>query len=94
MLVVANKYNKNHQLSLFGSSTNVNKNKKRNYSTPEEKVQAEAYLKLILNYGYPKENIVQFVSVKMGVSSKEADIIVYKDKEHTQPHIVVANLNF
>ncbi len=63
--------------------------KKRNYSNPEEKVQAEAYLKLILNYGYPKENIALFVSVKMGVSSKEADIVVYKDKEHTQPHIIV-----
>jgi type I restriction enzyme M protein len=69
--------------------TYIEQNKKRNYTTPEEKVQAEAYLKLILNYGYPKENIVQFVSVKMGVSSKEADIIVYKDKEHTKPHIVV-----
>jgi type I restriction enzyme M protein len=69
--------------------TYIEQNKKRNYSNPEEKVQAEAYLKLILNYGYPKENIVQFVPVKMGVSSKEADIIVYKDKEHTQPHIVV-----
>ena len=44
---------------------------------------------MILNYGYPKENIALFVSVKMGVSSKEADIIVYKDKEHTQPHIIV-----
>lgn len=69
--------------------TYIEQNKKRNYSNPEEKVQAEAYLKLILNYGYPKENIVQFVSVKMGVSSKEADIVVYKDKEHTQPHIIV-----
>jgi type I restriction enzyme M protein len=69
--------------------TYIEQNKKRNYSNPEEKVQAEAYLKLILNYGYPKENIVQFVSVKMGVSSKEADIVVYKDKEHAQPHIIV-----
>jgi len=69
--------------------TYIEQNKKRNYSNPEEKVQAEAYLKLILNYGYPKENIVQFVSVKMGVSSKEADIVVYKDKEHRQPHIIV-----
>ena len=25
----------------------------------------------------------------MASSSKEADIVVYKDKEHTQPHIVV-----
>jgi len=61
----------------------------RNYSNPEEKVQAEAYLKLVLNYGYPKENISLFQTVKMASSSKEADIVVYKDKERTQPHIVV-----
>jgi len=69
--------------------TYIEQNKKRNYKNPEEKVQAEAYLKLILNYGYPKEYIVQFVSVPMGVSTKEADIVVYKDKEHTEPHIIV-----
>ncbi len=61
----------------------------RNYSNPEEKVQAEAYLKLVLNYGYPKEHISLFQTVKMASSSKEADIVVYKDKEHTQPYIVV-----
>ncbi len=61
----------------------------RNYSNPEEKVQSEAYLKLVLNYGYPKEYISLFQTVKMASSSKEADIVVYKDKEHTQPHIVV-----
>ena len=69
--------------------TYIEQNKKRNYSNPEEKVQAQSYLKLILNYGYPKEHIVQFVPVKMGISSKEADIVVYKDKEHTKPHIIV-----
>jgi len=69
--------------------TYIEQNKKRNYTNPEEKVQAEAYLKLILNYGYPKEHIALFPTVKMASSSKEADIIVYKDKEHTQPHIVV-----
>jgi len=69
--------------------TYIEQNKKRNYNNPEEKVQAESYLKLILNYGYPKEYISQFVPVKMGSSSKEADIIVYKDKEHTQPYIIV-----
>jgi len=69
--------------------TYIEQGKKRNYNNPEEKVQVEAYLKLILNYGYPKEHIVQFVSVKMGVSSKEADIVVYKDKEYTKPHIIV-----
>jgi len=63
--------------------------KPRNYSNPEEKVQAEAYLKLILNYGYPKENISLFQTVKMASASKEADIVVYNDQEHNQPLIVV-----
>lgn len=63
--------------------------KPRNFSNPEEKVQVEAYLKLIFNYGYPKENISMFQTVKMASSSKEADIIVYHDVEHTKPHIVV-----
>lgn len=64
-------------------------NKKRNFTNPEEQIQAEAYLKLVLNYGYPKENIELFKPIKMGVSTKEADIIVYHDVEHTKPHIVV-----
>ncbi|CAA6814154.1 MAG: Type I restriction-modification system, DNA-methyltransferase subunit M (EC / Type I restriction-modification system, specificity subunit S (EC [uncultured Sulfurovum sp.] len=69
--------------------TYLHQNKKRNYTNPEEKVQADAFLKLVLTYGYPVENIVQFVSITMGASKKEADIIVYNDAEHTQPHIVV-----
>lgn len=63
--------------------------KRRNYNNPEEKVQAEAYLKLVLNYGYSTERIVQFKSVTMGASVKEVDIVVYNDDECTQPHIVV-----
>jgi len=69
--------------------TYLHQNKKRNYTNPEEKVQAEAFLKLILTYGYPVENIVQFVSITMGSSTKEADIVVYNDAEHKEPHIVV-----
>lgn len=69
--------------------TYLHQNKKRNYNNPEEKVQAEAFLKLVLTYGYPVENIVQFVSIPMGVSKKEADIVVYNDADHTQPHIIV-----
>ena len=30
----------------------LNENKRRNYSNPEEKVQAYAFLKLILTYNY------------------------------------------
>jgi len=64
-------------------------NKRRNYNNPEEQVQAESYLKLILHYGYAPELIEQFVSVKMGSDTREADIIVYNDPEHTHAHIVV-----
>jgi len=64
-------------------------NKRRNYNNPEEQVQAEAYLKLVINYGYAPELIEQFVSVKMGSDTREADIIVYNNAEHTHAHIVV-----
>jgi type I restriction enzyme M protein len=69
--------------------TYIHQDKSRNYTNPEEKVQAEAYLKLILTYGYSPKQIVQFKSVTMGSSVKEVDILVYNDDECTQPHIVV-----
>lgn len=67
----------------------IHQNKKRNYSNPEEQVQAESFLKLVLVYGYPVEHIEQFKTVTMASTTKEADIIVYNDADHTQPHIVV-----
>lgn len=69
--------------------TYVHQNKKRNYSNPEEKVQAESFLKLVLVYGYKPERIKQFASVKIGSDTREADIIVYNNDEHTSAHIVV-----
>ena len=69
--------------------TYLHQNKKRNYKNPEEKVQAETFLTLILIYGYSEKRIKQFVSVQMGVETKEADIIVYSDDEHEETHIVV-----
>ncbi|TWP28274.1 restriction endonuclease subunit M [Apibacter muscae] len=71
------------------SITYIQPNKKRNFSNPEEKVQAEAYLKLILNYGYKPERIKLFVSVTMGSGTKEADIIVYNDDDCEEPYILV-----
>ncbi len=68
--------------------TYVHQKKKRNYTTPEEKVQAETFLKLILVYGYPVERIEQYVTVTMGASTKEADIIVYNDDALSEPHII------
>lgn len=51
----------------------------RNYNNPEEKVQAEAFCKLVFEYNYPQENIKQFVKVTVGADIREADIIVYND---------------
>ena len=35
---------------------------RRNYENPEEKIQAEAFLRLVLVYKYPVNRIRQFVS--------------------------------
>ena len=67
----------------------LHQNQKRNYSNHEEQVQAETFLKLVLEYGYPVQHIQQFVPVKMGVSNKQADIVVYRDDACTLPYIVV-----
>ena len=64
-------------------------NKKRNYNNPEEKVQAETFLTLVLIYGYPESRIKQFISVQMGSETKEADIAVYADDDCHETHILV-----
>ena len=69
--------------------TYVYQKKERNYNNPEEKVQAETFLKLILDYNYPVSRIRQFVPVTMGSDIKEADIVVYDDEMCLAPHIVV-----
>lgn len=69
--------------------TYVHQNKKRNYNSPEEKVQAETFLTLVLNYNYPVKRIKQFVPVQMGSETKEADIIVYADDKCEETYILV-----
>jgi type I restriction enzyme M protein len=69
--------------------TYIDQNKKRSWSNPEERVQAETFVKLVLVYNYPVKRIRHFVSVTMGAATKEADIIVYNDDDHTEPHIVI-----
>ena len=64
-------------------------NKPRNYNNPEEKVQAETFLRLILDYKYPVNRIKQFVPVTMGSEVKEADIVIYEDDMCMSPHILV-----
>ena len=63
--------------------------KERNYNNPEEKVQAETFLRLILDYNYPENRIQQYVPVTRGSETKEADIIVYDDELCLSPSIVV-----
>lgn len=67
----------------------ADQNKRRNFDNPEEKVQAEAYLSLVLDYKYPAGQVRQFVSIQMGAETKEADIIVYEDALRLKPLIVV-----
>lgn len=69
--------------------TYVHQKKERSFSNPEEKVQAETFLKLILDYNYPEVRIRQFVPVTMGRDVKEADIVVYADDLCLSPHILV-----
>lgn len=69
--------------------TYIHQNKKRNYNNPEEKVQAETFLTLVLIYGYSEKRIKQFVPVQMGSETKEADIIVYNDDDCHSTHILV-----
>jgi type I restriction enzyme M protein len=67
----------------------LHQQKRRNYSNPEEKVQAESFLSLVLIYKYPVKRIRQFVAVQMGSETKEADIIVYDDDDLKSPFIVI-----
>ena len=69
--------------------TYTHQNKERNYNNPEEKVQAEVFLRLVLDYNYPVSRIKQFVPVTMGREVKEADIVVYADEMCLSPHILV-----
>ena len=69
--------------------TYIFQKKERNYNNPEEKVQAEAFLRLILDYNYPENRIRQFVPVTRGSETKEADLIVYDDELCLTPRIVV-----
>lgn len=69
--------------------TYVHQGKERNYSNPEEKVQALAFLQLIIDYNYPENHIRQFEPVTMGSEVKEADIVVYDDALCEKPLILV-----
>lgn len=67
----------------------IEQNKERNYNNPEEKVQAQTFLQLIIDYNYPVNQIRQFESVTMGREVKEADIVVFEDSLCVKPLILV-----
>lgn len=64
-------------------------NKTCKYLDPEELVEAESFLKLVLVYNYPVKRIKLFEKVTMGSTQKEADIIVYEDDMCLNPSIIV-----
>lgn len=69
--------------------TYVFQNKERNFNNPEEKVQAETFVKLVCELGYKVERIRNYVSITMGSEKKEADIVVYDDDLLLTPCIIV-----
>ena len=63
--------------------------KTRKYSNPEELVQLETYLTLLYKYKYPVKQIRVSDRVKIGSSSREADVVVYNDEKGKDPFITV-----
>jgi len=79
-------------ISIDGDSKNVSyraQNKKYRLSDPEEIVRASAYVSLILDYGYPAEQLDVEYPVPHRVPSLSSDIVVFNDKARKTPFIVV-----
>ncbi len=64
-------------------------NKKFRFSDPEEKVRAEAYVSLILDYGYPPEQIDIEFTVPHRVPNIYADLVVFADRSLKTPLVIV-----
>lgn len=69
--------------------TYIRQNKRLRFSDPEEKVRANAYLSLVIDYGYSPEQIDIEVTVEHRVPTIFSDIVVYADKSLKKPVIVV-----
>lgn len=77
---------KNKSISVF-EDTSIqysckNKTKSRKLQNPEESVQATTFLKLIFEYNYLPQNIAVNEAVQMGSETKEADILIYNEKNN------------
>ena len=64
-------------------------NKRFRLSDPEEKVRANAYLSLVLEYGYASEQIDIEVAIEHRVPNIYSDLVVYADKSLKKPLITV-----
>lgn len=67
----------------------INQNKERNYNNPEEKVQAQTFLQLVLEYNYPVDRIRQLESTAIDTDGRMAVIVVYEDEQCAKPLILV-----
>ena len=63
--------------------------KERKLSNPEEQVQLQTFLDLIYTHQYPSHKIKVCEKVKIGSSTREADIVVYRDDDCKDPLIIV-----
>ena len=64
-------------------------NKRFRLSDPEEKVRANAYLSLVLEYGYSPGQIDIEVAIEHRVPNIYSDLVVYSDKSLKKPLITV-----
>lgn len=62
---------------------------KTNKSQPEEIVRQLYLIKLVEEYGYPREFIKSEVWVNFWREKKRADIVVYQNSEYTTPWIII-----
>ena len=64
-------------------------NASEKWSDPEEKIRAAYYAELIYRYGYKPECIGVEVTVPDRTPVDRADLVVFRDKEHTKPFGVI-----
>lgn len=70
--------------------TYINELATKDFTNPEEKVRAELYSELIIEYNYPKELIGLEVPIKIGSSkSRRIDIVIFENYERTNPYIII-----
>ena len=69
--------------------TYVHQNKRRKYTDPEEQVQVETFLKLVIQFGYSEKRMKLFEPVKIGSKKTEADIIIFADDMLLSPYIII-----